>query len=532
MQLPELTAKSRAVRDAILAIPMTYEPMHDEQPEGLSDDEVELVYHGALKGATWVVPMVRKLITKFPDYPPLKNYLMVAYEVQGQHRQMAKVLDEITRAHPDYLFGKLALAGRAQDRGNPGKFLEILGDNLDLRELYPERALFHISEIKHYYATVASFHCDQLQFEEALGIQAALAKLLPGEPVLEQIQMEIISANARKWQDLFAEEDRLQISVKTVPSRTPPRTAKRPDFHHPEIDALYETDFSISGEKIREILALPRETLRQDLIGVLDDVIARSRWFYDGGGMDDESSFALHAIYLLAEIPSPEALAAVLRLLSLHENEVIFWLGDFSHTDRFADLCRGNLGQVKSWMKLPGISATGRSHILSAIEFIALHEPAARDEVLAMYVEVLEFYLNCQPGENVVDTGTISYMVGNLMTLRAERLRPLIERLWEKNYIMRVIVGDLEAILTELDSPPELLKPARRSTMAEIYRKWQTKASPPAIAKEDDFNPFSPESLLPFSSGKKEDAKIVQLPGRNDPCYCGSGKKFKKCCMK
>lgn len=24
---------------------------------------------------------------------------------------------------------------------------------------------------------------------------------------------------------------------------------------------------------------------------------------------------------------------------------------------------------------------------------------------------------------------------------------------------------------------------------------------------------------------------FTELPGRNDPCLCGSGKKFKKCCM-
>ena len=23
-----------------------------------------------------------------------------------------------------------------------------------------------------------------------------------------------------------------------------------------------------------------------------------------------------------------------------------------------------------------------------------------------------------------------------------------------------------------------------------------------------------------------------KIPGRNDPCICGSGKKFKKCCLK
>jgi hypothetical protein len=32
--------------------------------------------------------------------------------------------------------------------------------------------------------------------------------------------------------------------------------------------------------------------------------------------------------------------------------------------------------------------------------------------------------------------------------------------------------------------------------------------------------------------GKKTDGYTppAQLPGRNDPCHCGSGKKYKKCC--
>jgi uncharacterized protein YecA (UPF0149 family) len=30
----------------------------------------------------------------------------------------------------------------------------------------------------------------------------------------------------------------------------------------------------------------------------------------------------------------------------------------------------------------------------------------------------------------------------------------------------------------------------------------------------------------------REPRKAEELPGRNDGCPCGSGKKFKKCCMK
>lgn len=33
------------------------------------------------------------------------------------------------------------------------------------------------------------------------------------------------------------------------------------------------------------------------------------------------------------------------------------------------------------------------------------------------------------------------------------------------------------------------------------------------------------------SFGEIQDYDNVKKPGRNDPCYCGSGKKFKKCCL-
>lgn len=38
------------------------------------------------------------------------------------------------------------------------------------------------------------------------------------------------------------------------------------------------------------------------------------------------------------------------------------------------------------------------------------------------------------------------------------------------------------------------------------------------------------EEKLLKETPKTEPIKVGQTPGRNDPCPCGSGKKFKKCC--
>ncbi len=38
--------------------------------------------------------------------------------------------------------------------------------------------------------------------------------------------------------------------------------------------------------------------------------------------------------------------------------------------------------------------------------------------------------------------------------------------------------------------------------------------------------------LLDFEGLAKLEARLRKQTGRNDPCYCGSGVKYKKCCMR
>ena len=66
--------------------------------------------------------------------------------------------------------------------------------------------------------------------------------------------------------------------------------------------------------------------------------------------------------------------------------------------------------------------------------------------------------------------------------------------------------------------------------MAEDYQsegKEPTKESPPTFQV--------PTATLPrrdAAGSLFDSATATKRVGRNDPCPCGSGKKFKKCCMK
>ncbi len=64
----------------------------------------------------------------------------------------------------------------------------------------------------------------------------------------------------------------------------------------------------------------------------------------------------------------------------------------------------------------------------------------------------------------------------------------------------------------------------RDDKLEKRYEKDQErKRQREAIVSSDD---------APVPDAPVERAKATSMPGRNDPCSCGSGKKYKKCCGK
>lgn len=75
--------------------------------------------------------------------------------------------------------------------------------------------------------------------------------------------------------------------------------------------------------------------------------------------------------------------------------------------------------------------------------------------------------------------------------------------------------------------------------IVEVYkntRQWALKGHTPNELFQGETKYLNPLLAEPFKFGK-QDSKVIDLKtrnrvGRNDPCPCGSGKKFKKCCGK
>lgn len=128
----------------------------------------------------------------------------------------------------------------------------------------------------------------------------------------------------------------------------------------------------------------------------------------------------------------------------------------------------------------------------------------------------------------------------NLLDLRTATLTPGMFRRWTYSEEETVV-----SLIGSLDLSPRLLEQRTKiRAVTEKYRHKGVKSIGLGVMVRDDSKPFHCATWVeaPWEYDAEME-KIMQdeppfmpapgtkLPGRNDPCLCGSGKKFKKCCL-
>ena len=521
--LPEipLTAEATALKKHILAIPRTDGALDLDTPPELSSEQMEDLYYAAREGANWVIPELKKLVARHPEFPTLLNYLMTAYQQRNQPRQAKQVLKDLAKLHPDYIFTRIALALDALDSAKPDAVVQALGPQLDVAKLYPSRELFHSSELRSYYVCVAIHHARSGETALACGVLAAIEEIDPGNEGCRVIEREILISNARSLSERMRVDDLKRIEVKILPLSRKITVAGQPTFHHEEIHSLYDHSLALPTSLIREILALPRATLVADLTHVLEDSLSRTPNFMSYNIEDSEACAPVHAIHFLAELDATESLEAVFRFLSVHPDALEFWFGNLNLSGQFARIIRGGLPRVTAWLISPGISSAGKTSLTDAMAHLAQVAPELREEIVGHFGKILAFLIASPRGDNVLDSRFITMLVCNCVDLRATSLLPLITQAWEKGYIEEFMAGDLESLSNDLATPQPTAPKAH--SIIQQYQTYQQRASSPTgsgflgSAENDDF--------------AADDGPTSVAVGRNDPCPCGSGKKYKKCCM-
>jgi preprotein translocase subunit SecA len=100
-------------------------------------------------------------------------------------------------------------------------------------------------------------------------------------------------------------------------------------------------------------------------------------------------------------------------------------------------------------------------------------------------------------------------------------LLPVIKILFDKNLVAIGVNGDFQKVKKYFSEPEKFSHKKEIYSIFELYDDVLYSWSGYKDQKEKDI----PKENVP------QPAKSDKI-GRNDPCPCGSGKKYKKCCMK
>jgi tetratricopeptide (TPR) repeat protein len=494
---------------------------------------------------------IKKAIEKYPHTPHLKNYLSVAYMNSGMEEESYKINDRIIKEHPQYLFGILNKAHEYLNKGEHKKMPELMGENMDLRDLFPEREVFHVTEMTSFLETAIHYFMAENNFEAIKSQVEILKELDPEHPLVLSFE-DTLSILGTGDDNMPFGSDKLypKPAFKTYDKSV--QTEEAPTFQNEIIYKLYDASFDIDQGIFNEILKSPRESVIPDLKKVLRDSVCRYEYFrsQEEEGDVDESAlcFPIHATFLLGEMKAGEAMDDILEILRQGDEFLDFWYKDILFEAYWIPLYQilpENQETYKQFMFEPGIYTYAKSAISQTCLQYFLHHPEKREEISAWYKEVLNAYLTIDTA-NVVDAELIAFMVCEVMDADFRELLPIINQLYDAGYVEEYIAGTKEEVQRDfgVKSPVTSKNPLLSiyEQYDEILDAWYFGDDEDPVGWQDVDEELEKgvfDDIISIDENKHQESYSNDSPfrkppkiGRNEPCPCGSGKKYKKCCGK
>ena len=244
------------------------------------------------------------------------------------------------------------------------------------------------------------------------------------------------------------------------------------------------------------------------------------------------------ALYLLAYFREPAAYPLFVQMGTLPGETLFDTLGDTVtefYARHLAAVCHGDTSGLERLIDDPGLDQYVRSAAIGALEIlfaIGELERHALEDCLGRFAR--RWLDAAEAGEEPTEAtawvwATLAWLAADI---DAQALIPMIRRAFELDLVDTFLAGDLgdfERVMAEHREHPKPYKPGYGVRLpghpVEELEHWYC-FQPPVqrTPKNPDRRPVVPQvpARMPTRTTKKV--------GRNDPCPCGSGKKYKKCC--
>lgn len=552
---------------------ITNEP---KQYEGLTTEARNLLrtIHPFLEIANLeLVKTLEDYVHRYPDIPIFKSHLYVAYQRVAQRRNAKRILSLMQEKHPDYLFGKINMAGQQIGRKSGTSIRKLLGEELWLHKLLPEQEVFHESEVLAYYNVVIRQLLEEGNLREAMERQKVLILAFPGA---KETMDNVLRISLKKMQtdnELFDNDKKRRLAPKVFSkvAEKYPATREMPVFENERINAFYKYGIEDFPAAVIETLTkADRASLSRDVERVVVDAIKRYEYFEKKTRIEQIDNICLleHALILSVAFRLTGVIPTLLDLFRSGKEPVDYWL-----TSKCNFYCQELLAlgfpvykdQYLKFVCENNVYAEGKTIVAAGVSKATICNAELREEGILWFLEVFDFFAKHSKDKSLIDTDVINLLLNYSYHIKDERFLKPLQFAHERNWIYVSIIGTLEEGRARLQQPYDCSLPEYSHIPTELaeYYKIEKEDSeellPHEDSEEDVFEAYYEKVLMHSLSGDggnkvhssssffpqverpnerpapyQQQGTVInkEKVGRNDPCPCGSGKKYKHCCMR
>jgi hypothetical protein len=296
-----------------------------------------------------------------------------------------------------------------------------------------------------------------------------------------------------------------------------------------EVLKSLERNTGVFPRKAVEAAMEMRDEITPRLLHILEDTVERAEEIVRED--EDGAYFAhLYSMYLLAQFRETRAYPLVVRFARIEKDLLEALAGEFVTEDLsrvLASVCSGDTRLIEELIEDPDVDEYVRSAALRSLLVLVAESGKSRDEVMAYFKSLFEGRLE----------RSYSHAWNSLVAC-AVRLHPgevsdhitmaFEEGLVDPGFISprnveNALKTDKESVLADLP----LIEGGCIGNVVDELASWACFKQPkrPARVGKSAVD-LSRVPAFPERSQPKHTAKVKP----NEPCPCGSGKKYKKCC--
>ena len=273
--------------------------------------------------------------------------------------------------------------------------------------------------------------------------------------------------------------------------------------------------------KILQKVIHRREEAIPLLLGILKKVKDNPEKYRDENGY-----FAhIYAAYLIAQFRVKEAYPILIDILSLPDDLPYGLFGDSileAGSRMLASVCGADTSLIKALAENEKADEYMRSQAIEALAILALHGMLERDIVLVYYRKLIQ--------EATIRNNPmlLSFLVHSSCDIYPKEMYEEIKKCYEEDLVDESVIN-MEHVTDVMNREKNyVLEESRNNTHLQFIE--DTVAELEWWACFDENYKEKTDTRHNYNSIET----LVKAPkiGRNEPCPCGSGKKYKKCCGK